>query len=210
MSFHAFCGELKLRRRAFWGPFPPGCHLLEHIYGSFDRLPGRTCRALRLWWRAVCDLCQWAPWHSLGPTHSFSSSRRPRRYKQVKMSEKSCTVRTRKFMTNRLLSRRQFITDVIHPGRANVSKSELQERLAKMYDVKDEKCVFVFGLRTQFGGGKSTGFGLIYDNLEAAKKFEPKYRLIRNGLAESIDKSRKQRKERKNRTKKLRGMKKAK
>jgi small subunit ribosomal protein S24e len=126
------------------------------------------------------------------------------------MSEKSCTVRTRKFMTNRLLSRRQFITDVIHPGRANVSKSELQERLAKMYDVKDEKCVFVFGLRTQFGGGKSTGFGLIYDNLEAAKKFEPKYRLIRNGLAESIEKSRKQRKERKNRTKKLRGMKKAK
>ena len=102
------------------------------------------------------------------------------------------------------------ITDVIHPGRANVSKSELQERLAKMYDVKDEKCVFVFGLRTQFGGGKSTGFGLIYDNLEAAKKFEPKYRLIRNGLAEAIEKSRKQRKERKNRTKKLRGIKKSK
>ena len=100
------------------------------------------------------------------------------------------------------------ITDVIHPGRANVSKTELQERLAKMYDVKDEKCVFVFGLRTQFGGGKSTGFGLIYDNLEAAKKFEPKYRLIRNGLAEAVEKSRKQRKERKNRTKKLRGIKK--
>lgn len=31
----------------------------------------------------------------------------------------------------------------------------------------------------QFGGGKSTGFGLIYDTLDAAKKFEPKYRLIR-------------------------------
>ena len=31
----------------------------------------------------------------------------------------------------------------------------------------------------QFGGGKSTGFGLIYDNLDSAKKFEPKYRLIR-------------------------------
>ena len=33
----------------------------------------------------------------------------------------------------------------------------------------------------QFGGGKSTGFGLIYDTLEAAKRFEPKYRLIRVG-----------------------------
>ncbi len=31
----------------------------------------------------------------------------------------------------------------------------------------------------QFGGGKSTGFGLIYDTVDAAKKFEPKYRLIR-------------------------------
>jgi hypothetical protein len=58
----------------------------------------------------------------------------------------------------------------------------------------------------QFGGGKSTGFGLVYDSVDAAKKFEPKYRLIRNGLAEApANKSRKQIKERKNRTKKLRG-----
>ena len=32
------------------------------------------------------------------------------------------TLRTRKFMTNRLLSRKQFVLEVIHPGRANVSK----------------------------------------------------------------------------------------
>lgn len=38
--------------------------------------------------------------------------------------------------------------------------------------------VIVFGFRTQFGGGKSTGFALIYDNKEALK-FEPRYRLIR-------------------------------
>jgi small subunit ribosomal protein S24e len=100
------------------------------------------------------------------------------------------------------------IVDVLHPGRANVSKEELREKLSKMYDVKDSNCVFVFGLKTQFGGGKSTGFGLIYDNVEVAKKFEPKYRLIRNGLATAVDKSRKQRKERKNRTKKIRGVKK--
>jgi small subunit ribosomal protein S24e len=30
-----------------------------------------------------------------------------------------------------------------------------------------------------FGGGKSTGFALIYDTLEAAKKYEPKFRLAR-------------------------------
>ncbi|CEG01807.1 Ribosomal S24e conserved site [Ostreococcus tauri] len=121
------------------------------------------------------------------------------------MTNTSCTIRTRKFMTNRLLQRRQFICDVLHPGRANVSKAELQEKIAKMYNVSDEKCVSIFGFRTAFGGGKSTGFGLIYDNIDAFKKFEPKHRLIRAGLKDAVQKSRKNIKEKKNRVKKLRG-----
>ena len=48
-----------------------------------------------------------------------------------------------------------------------------------MYEVKDPNAIFIFKFRTHFGGGKSSGFGLIYDNVESAKKFEPKYRLIR-------------------------------
>lgn len=39
--------------------------------------------------------------------------------------------------------------------------------------------VFCFGFRTAFGGGKSTGFALVYDTLDYAKKIEPKYRLVR-------------------------------
>lgn len=58
-------------------------------------------------------------------------------------------------------------------------KAELKEKLARMYEVKDPNAIFVFKFRTHFGGGKSSGFGLIYDNVESAKKFEPKYRLIR-------------------------------
>lgn len=58
-------------------------------------------------------------------------------------------------------------------------KAELKEKLARMYDVKDPNSIFVFKFRTHFGGGKSTGFGLIYDSVENAKKYEPKYRLIR-------------------------------
>ncbi|KAL0437469.1 UNVERIFIED_CONTAM: 40S ribosomal protein S24-1, partial [Sesamum radiatum] len=38
------------------------------------------------------------------------------------MADKAVTIRTRKFMTNRLLSRKQFVIDVLHPGRPNVSK----------------------------------------------------------------------------------------
>lgn len=42
----------------------------------------------------------------------------------------------------------------------------------------------MFGFRTAFGGGKSTGFALVYDNKEALK-FEPRYRLIRVSTAAS-------------------------
>lgn len=55
----------------------------------------------------------------------------------------------------------------------------MKEKLARMYEVKDPNAIFVFKFRTHFGGGKSTGFGLIYDSVENAKKFEPTYRLIR-------------------------------
>ncbi|XP_012569885.1 small ribosomal subunit protein eS24z [Cicer arietinum] len=120
------------------------------------------------------------------------------------------TIRTRKFMTNRLLARKQFVVDILHQGMANVSKAEIKEKLALMYNVKDPNTVFVFKFRTNFGGGKSTGYGLIYDSVENAKKYEPKYRLIRNGLDTKVEKSRKQMKERKNRAKKIRGVKKTK
>lgn len=60
-----------------------------------------------------------------------------------------------------------------------VAKAELKEKLANLYEVRDLNTIFVFKFRTHFGGGKSTGFGLIYDSVENAKKYEPKYRLIR-------------------------------
>ncbi|XP_052192650.1 LOW QUALITY PROTEIN: 40S ribosomal protein S24-1 [Diospyros lotus] len=129
------------------------------------------------------------------------------------MADKAVTIRTRKFMTNRLLSRKQFfvlVIDVLLPGRPNVSKVELKENLARMYEVKDPNSIFVFKFRTHFGGGKLTGFCFIYDSVENEKKYEPKYRLIRNGLDTKVEKSRKQVKERKNRAKKIRGVKKTK
>lgn len=101
------------------------------------------------------------------------------------------------------------VVDVIHPGQPSVRKTEIREKLAKMYKVTPD-VVFVFGFQTNFGGGKSTGFALIYDTLDFAKKFEPKYRLARHGLFEKQKQTRKQRKERKNRMKKVRGTKKSK
>ena len=110
--------------------------------------------------------------------------------------------------------------DILHPSRPNVSRAELSEKLAAVYKT-DKNRVVTFGLHTHFGGGRSTGFALIYDDEAAQKKFEPKYRLVRvrcfcsfllsvvspeiqSGLAKKVEKpSRKLRKERKNRAKKV-------
>ena len=50
--------------------------------------------------------------------------------------------------------------------------------LAKMYKTTSD-VVVCFGFRTAFGGGKSSGFALIYDSLDFLKKNEPKYRQAR-------------------------------
>jgi small subunit ribosomal protein S24e len=96
-------------------------------------------------------------------------------------ADTAVTLRTRKFITNRLLARRQFILDVLHPSRPNVSKAELSEKLAAMYKT-DKDRVVTFGFRTHFGGGRSTGFALIYDDEASQKKFEPRHRLVRVSL----------------------------
>ncbi|GAB7336078.1 hypothetical protein MBLNU13_g08885t1 [Cladosporium sp. NU13] len=122
------------------------------------------------------------------------------------MSDSQVTLRTRKFIRNPLLGRKQMVVDVLHPNRPNVSKDELRAKLSELYK-SDKDQVSVFGFRTQYGGGKSTGFALVYDSAEAMKKFEPHYRLVRYGQAAKIEKpSRQQRKQRKNRGKESRGV----
>lgn len=112
-----------------------------------------------------------------------------------------CLIRTDIYL---LLFCLQMIVDIIHPGRPNVPKSELQEVVGGMYKA-DPKLTILFGFRTKFGGGKSTGFCLIYDNEESLRKFEPKHRQIRGGYMEKKEQSRKAMKEQKNKDKKVRG-----
>ncbi|XP_006834005.1 PREDICTED: 40S ribosomal protein S24-like [Chrysochloris asiatica] len=115
------------------------------------------------------------------------------------------TIWTRKFMTNRLLQQKHMVIDVLHPRKATVPKTEIWGKLAKVCKTTPD-VIFVFGFRTHFGGGKTTGFGMIYDSLDYAKKNEPKHRLARHGLYKKKKTSRKQHKERKNRMKKVGGL----
>ncbi|GAA5863125.1 hypothetical protein JCM3774_001429 [Rhodotorula dairenensis] len=165
---------------------PPGALVFRQHVHRYPK-PMEPSKKFRLWYRGMF-------WETLEPDPNGA-----------------VTIRTRKFLTNRLLQRKQMVVDVLHPTRANVSKDELRDKLAAMYKAPKDQ-VIVFGFRTQFGGGKSTGFALIYDSKEALK-FEPRYRLVRFGLAEKKERAgRKLRKERKkqvpllvSRAKKFRG-----
>ena len=113
------------------------------------------------------------------------------------------TVRTRKVMTNKLLHRKQMVVEVIHPGLPNASRESLREKLAKLYKTRAEN-IMVYGLRTAFGGGRTTGFALVYDSKDHLAKIEPRYRLKRDKLIDYKRVGRKLKKERKNKQKKVR------
>uniref|UniRef100_A0A8C0S2W7 Small ribosomal subunit protein eS24 n=1 Tax=Canis lupus familiaris TaxID=9615 RepID=A0A8C0S2W7_CANLF len=74
------------------------------------------------------------------------------------------TIQTRKFMTNPLLQQKQMVIDVLHPRKATVPKTQIREKLAKMYKTTPD-VIFVFGFRTHFGGGKTTGFGTVSSSI---------------------------------------------
>ena len=78
-----------------------------------------------------------------------------------------------------------------HPGKAAQPKAEVTKLVAKLQNA-DVKCTVLYSFKTAFGGGRSTGFGLVYDSEDALKKFEPKHRLIRLGLATKKTRTRKQ------------------
>ena len=72
-----------------------------------------------------------------------------------------------------------------------MSKDELRGKIAELYK-SEKKAVSVFGFRTHYGGGKTTGFALIYDSYDDLKKFEPLYRLVRYKEAERPEKASRQ------------------
>ena len=117
------------------------------------------------------------------------------------MSEAAVTVRVRKFMRNPLLKRRQmvdlyfssimgrplkfFTLSVLLSPRKTLRTSSARSTTLltirpSFSSVSKLLSVFVWISGCNLiGGGRSTGFALIYDSVEDVKKFEAKYRLAR-------------------------------
>ena len=121
------------------------------------------------------------------------------------------TIRSRKFKVNKLLNRKQFVVELNHPHWCGtVPAKVIRKKLAQMYRVGDENTISLFGFKAHFGGGKTSGFALIYDDLASLKRIEPNYRLRRLGMGRKKPVARRSLKDRKNRDKKVRGLKKGK
>nr|XP_035963383.1 40S ribosomal protein S24-like [Halichoerus grypus] len=100
-----------------------------------------------------------------------------------------------------------IVIDVLHPGK--VTTQDRNSGKTSQNAQEHTRCHLLFGFRTHFGGGKKTGFGMIYDSFDDAKKNEPRHRFARHGLYEKKKTSRRERKESRNSMKKVRGTAKA-
>merc|ERR1712228_1141127 len=108
-----------------------------------------------------------------------------------------------------LLDRKQCNIQLIHPEMANVSKAQIKEALAKKLK-SDESKITVFGLKTKFGGGRSSGFALIYNTADDKAKYDSTTMLRRDGIKTKPKVGRKAKKEIKSRRKRVHGTAKAK
>jgi small subunit ribosomal protein S24e len=116
---------------------------------------------------------------------------------------------TRKMIRNPLLARKQMQVEMIHPDEPNVSKEAIKEKLAGIFKSKSEN-IAIYGLSTKFGGGRSSGFALIYDSLDLRKQYDLKTNLRRDKQWDTKKlKTRKQLKDIKGRVKRVRGTAKA-
>ena len=92
----------------------------------------------------------------------------------------------------------------VNQGKPNVSRNDLKDLIVKKYGW-DIKNLVLYGFRTAFGGNRSVGFVLAYDNQQYMVKYEPNYRLRRIAALPKRNPKRKAEKELKRKIKKSRG-----
>lgn len=93
-----------------------------------------------------------------------------------------------KVQNNKVLNRLQMVVDVYHPKELNVTKEQIRETIRGKFK---KNHVIVINVKKLFGGGRTKGFALVYDNEEAMKKIEQVKRLDREAREKLPPKDRK-------------------
>lgn len=81
-----------------------------------------------------------------------------------------------KVKNNRLLNRVQMVVDVYHSRDQQVTKEQIKEVIKQKFK---KPHVMITHVKQLFGGGRTKGFALVYDNEEAMNKIELPKRLAR-------------------------------
>lgn len=81
-------------------------------------------------------------------------------------------VKIRRFMTNHLPQKKQMVAYALHSGKPTALKKEIWPLLAKVHKTIPDAIV-AFGFRTHYGGGKTTGLGMIYESFKYASRICP-------------------------------------
>ena len=69
---------------------------------------------------------------------------------------------------------------MIHPEMPGVKKTSIKAEISKKFKASEDR-IAVFGLKPKFGGGRSSGFVTVYDDVDARKKYDTKTNLFRVG-----------------------------
>lgn len=93
-----------------------------------------------------------------------------------------------KIKNNRLLNRVQMVVDCFHPREANVTKEQIKEAIKNKFK---KNHIILTQVQKVFGGGRTKGFALVYDNEESLKKVEIERRLNREEREKLAPKDRK-------------------
>ena len=67
---------------------------------------------------------------------------------------------------------------MIHPGSAGVKRTEIRDMLSKKFKASEDR-IAIFGLKAKYGGGRSTAFATIYDDMDSRHKYDTKTNLYR-------------------------------
>lgn len=87
---------------------------------------------------------------------------------------------------NPLIKRREINALIIHVGKPTPSRMKLRTQFAKALNV-DVKRLYVRSVKSEYGVGTSRIEIHVYDTVERALQFEPKYVIERNKLPEEME-----------------------
>ena len=93
-----------------------------------------------------------------------------------------------KVKNNRLLNRVQMVVDCYHSAEQNVTKEQIREVIKNKFK---KQHIVLIQVKKLFGGGRTKGIALVYDNEESLKKIETVRRVDREAKEKLAPKDRK-------------------